>query len=72
MMLEDDIAMVRSIDDQHIFPEIFQESWNHIDLQEHKFWRDAIRKNFKVMIKICYQKRVQNMSKRGFGILQKK
>ena len=35
---------------QYIEPRTFDEAWNHPDPKQQKFWRSAIRKEFKDMI----------------------
>ena len=46
-----DFAMVGGTDDLHENPTYFNEAWNHEDPQERKHWRDAIKKEFRDMIK---------------------
>ena len=40
----------KKVTTQYIEPKTFDEAWNHPDPKQRKFWRSAVRKEFKDMI----------------------
>ena len=51
MAFEKDVAMVGRTDESYDNPDIFQEAWNHPDVEEKEHWRTAIKKEFNDMTK---------------------
>ena len=45
-----EVILVGGTDDTYENPSTFQEAWNHLDEEERKKWREAIRKEFRDMI----------------------
>ena len=51
MAFIDDLAMVGGTDESYDNPDTFDEAWEHPNISERKYWREAIRKEFNDMIK---------------------
>ena len=51
MTFIDDLAMVGGTDESYDNPDKFDEAWEHPNISERGYWREAIRKEFNDMIK---------------------
>ena len=48
MTLIDDLAMVGGTDESYDNPDTFDEAWEHPNISERGYWREAIRKDLMI------------------------